>query len=186
MDFYQAVETRQSCRAYADRPVEREAVLRILRAARLSPSACNSQPWTFVVADDQARCAKVSDCLQSGRLGINRWTGQVPCFIVLVSEKKERTGRAAEILQAHDFTQVDAGIAVQTLALAAAAEGLGSCIVGWIDRPALRQVLDIPEGKEVPVILALGYPADPAVLPKKSREEADLFRFGSYSAGEGR
>ena len=55
-----------------------------------------------------------------------------------------------------------------------------------IDRPALRKVLDIPEGKEVPVILALGYPADPAVLPKKRREEADLFRFGSYSAGEGR
>ena len=73
MDFYQAVETRQSCRAYADRPVEKEAVLRILRAARLSPSACNSQPWTFVVADDPALCAKVSDCLQSGRLGINRW-----------------------------------------------------------------------------------------------------------------
>lgn len=183
MDFYQTVERRQSCRAYTDRAVDRETILRLLRAARLSPSACNSQPWTFVTVTDPALCAKVSDCLQSGGLGINRWTVQVPCFIVLVSEKKERSGRTAEILKEHDFTQVDAGIAIQTLALAAAAEGLGSCIVGWIDRPALRKALNIPEQKDVPVLLALGYPADPAPAPKRRREESDLFRFNSYAEG---
>ncbi len=131
-DFYKLVDERQSDRGYdTERSVPREAVMRIVDAARRAPSACNSQPWHFIVVDKPDLRAEVADALTS--IGMNKFASQAPCFIVLVQEAPNFTARLGGWIKNKHFPLIDCGIAASYLTLAAAEEGLGSCMMGWFD-----------------------------------------------------
>ena len=160
MDFYQLVEARQSCRAYdSTREVEMEKLTRIIEAARLAPSACNSQPWHLITVTDVNRRQEVAQALTS--IGMNKWVDQATAFVVIVQESPNFTARLGGWIKNKHFPLIDCGIVSSHITLAATQEGLGSCILGWFDEKRMRQILEIPRSKRVLMVISLGYATDP-------------------------
>ena len=176
--FYELVARRQSDRAYdASRAVPREVVERIVDAARLAPSACNSQPWHFIVVDRPELRAEVADALTS--IGMNRFAAQAPCFIVLVQESPNFTARLGGWIKNKHFPLIDCGIAASHIALAAAEEGLGSCIMGWFDERRLKRLLGVPRSRRVLLVVPLGYSTQP-LRPKQRHALDDVVGYNEY------
>ena len=159
MDFMTMMQTRKSIRSYEDKPVAREDLIKIVEVGRLTPSACNSQPWKFIVVDEPEAKAKVCDALQcsDGHTGCT-WGAQVPAFIILVEEGAKV--KPAVIAHYHDsqrFAQGDIGAACMNMCHMAMELGLSTCIVGMNEQKKMEENLGIPEGKTVRLTLAVGY-----------------------------
>ncbi|MDR0891138.1 MAG: nitroreductase family protein [Mediterranea sp.] len=157
-DFLQLVAARQSDRAYdTSRAVEAEKLERILEAGRLAPSACNAQPWKFVVVTDPALAAKVGHA--TAGLGMNKFAKDAPVHILVVEESANITSLLGSKVKNKHFPLIDIGIATAHLTLAAENEGLGSCILGWFDEKKIKQYLGIPDSKRLLLDITIGYPA---------------------------
>ena len=180
MDFLELVSSRQSVRAFdPDRPVEREKLERIIEIARLAPSACNAQPWSFVLVDEPELKNKVADATSSRVLGMNHFTKQAPVHLLLVEEKVNISSGIGGWVKKKDFAQMDLGIVASHIVLAAQAEGLGTCIVGWFDEDKVKDLLHIPSSKRVWLSIVIGYGTQP--LRKKSRKPIEkIFFHNSY------
>lgn len=180
MDFLELVSSRQSVRAFdPDRAVEREKLDRIIEIARLAPSACNAQPWSFVLVDDPELKNKVADATSSRVLGMNHFTKQAPVHLLLVEEKVNISSGIGGWVKKKDFAQMDLGIVAAHIVLAAQAEGLGTCIVGWFDEDKVKDLLNIPSSKRVWLSIVIGYGTQP--LRKKSRKPIEkIFSHNSY------
>lgn len=172
------INQRQSDRAYLDKPIEEEKLERILEAGRLAPSACNAQPWSFIVVNNPELKNKIADCTSSKILGMNHFTKQAPLHIVIVEEKANFTSSAGSFIKNKQFPLIDIGITAEHICLQAAAEKLGTCMLGWFDEPKVKKLLNIPKSKRVPLIITLGYPA------KETREKRrkDLNQIVSYNS----
>lgn len=178
--FNKLVQSRQSDRAYNTRPVESDKIIRILEAARLAPSACNAQPWHFIVVDEPELKNKLADAAASRILGINHFTKQAPVHIVIVMEPANLNSNFGSLVKDKTFPLIDIGIAAEHICLAAKAEGLGSCMLGWFDEPAVKKLLGIPKSRRVPLIITIGYPATEEIRPKRRKNFDDLVSFNKY------
>lgn len=174
-DFLELVARRESCRQYDNRPVEREKLLRCLEAARLAPSACNSQPWHFRVVTAPALRAQVAEATQLE--GINGFTDGVPAFIVVTEEYAKLSQRILAKCDSQTYAQIDLGIAAAHICLAATEQGLSSCIVGWMDEQKLHELLQIPQSTPIRLILCIGYAASDALRAKKRKDIAEITTF---------
>lgn len=159
MDFERLILTRQSDRRYMPDPVSREDVLKCLEAARMAPSACNSQPWKFIVVDDKEKLMEMADAAEG--LGMNKFTRGVPVMVAVVLEKMNATARLGSLLKHKDYSMLDLGMAVEHFCLQAADLGLGTCIMGWFDEKRIARLLGVPRRKRIPLIISLGYPENP-------------------------
>ncbi len=159
MDFKSLVTTRQSDRSYLDKPVEKEKLECILECARLSPSACNAQPWHIIVVDNPEIKNKIADATSEKLLGMNHFTKQAPVHLVIVEEPANLTSNFGSWVKRKQFPLIDIGIIAGHICLAAAAEGLGSCMIGWFDETKVKKILDVPSSKRIQLIITLGYPA---------------------------
>jgi nitroreductase len=178
-DFLELVNNRQSDRRYSDKPVEEEKLLRCLEAARLAPSACNAQPWTFIVVNNPELKNAVADQTSGGLIPINHFTRQAPVHVVVVMEKPNLTSGFGEMVKDKKYTLIDVGIAASHFCLQAASEGLGTCMVGWFNEGKVKQLLNIPEKKRAMLIITLGYPA--GKTRKKTRKQiGEITRYNSY------
>ncbi len=178
-DFLKVIRNRQSDRSYLTKPVEKEKLHRILEAGRLAPSACNAQPWKFIIINDQELKYKIADCTSSKILGMNHFTKQAPIHIVIVEEKANFTSNAGSLIKGKHFPLIDIGITAEHICLQAEAEGLGSCMIGWFDEPKVKKLLNIPNSKRVPLIITIGYPAKEK--REKRRKSLDkIVRYNSY------
>ncbi len=178
--FQQLVVKRQSDRAYKTVPVEKEKIDRILEAARLAPSACNAQPWKFIVVDDPDVKSKLADTTSSKVLGINHFTKQAPVHIVIVMEDANFTSNFGSMVKRKHFPLIDIGITAEHICLAAAAEGLGSCMIGWFDESAVKKLLSIPKSKRPILIITLGYPENEVTREKRRKPIEEIVSFNSY------
>lgn len=178
-NFLSLVKERQSDRKYSDKPVEKEKLMRCLEAGRLAPSACNAQPWTFIVVDDPELKNKVAKETSGGVLPLNHFTSQAPVLIAIVLEKPNITCRFGEVVKDKKFTIMDLGIAASHICLQAAAEGLGSCMLGWFNEKKVSDLLGIPGNKRPMLIITLGYPAGKKRKKIRKKPE-DVIRFNSY------
>ena len=159
------IKTRQSDRSYSNKPVEKEKIGRIAEAARLSPSACNSQPWKFIIVDDPVLLEKLAEAASAKVLGMNSFVRQAPVQFVVVREKANMSSRLGATIKKRDYSLIDIGIASENICLQAAAEGLGSCMIGWFDEKMVKKILKIPAAKRVELLITIGYPA------KETREK---------------
>ncbi len=166
MDFSQLVKVRQSDRRYTPQAVEADKIDLCIEAARLAPSACNSQPWRFIVVDDAALRAEIADSAAS--MGMNGFVRQAPVIVAVVLEKMSLTAAIGSVIRDKEFSLLDIGIAVSHFTLQAADLGLGTCIVGWFNERRVRKALGIPRGKRIPLLITLGYPEGPT--RRKSRK----------------
>ncbi len=180
MDFLDLVSSRQSVRAFdPKRIVEKEKLERIIEIARLSPSACNAQPWSFVVVDEPELKNNVADAASSRVLGMNHFTKQAPVHLLLVEEKVNLSSGIGGWIKKKDYAQLDLGIVAAHIVLAAQEEGLGTCIVGWFDEEKVKGLLNIPSSKRVWLDIVMGYSTQP--LRKKSRKPIEkIVSYNSY------
>lgn len=156
-EMLELILRRQSDRKYSDRPVEEEKLERIIEAARMAPSACNAQPWKFVVVNDPEKLGRVAKAASAKVPGMNMFVEQAPVLIVIVRESPNFSSKAGGLIKSKDYSHIDIGIAAENICLQAAAEGLGSCILGWFDEKEVRSILGIPGSKRVELIISLGY-----------------------------
>ncbi len=177
--FLELVKQRQSDRAYLPQPIEQKKLDRILEAARLAPSACNAQPWKMVVVTDEALRMQVADATSNRALGMNHFTKQAPVQIVVLEEKANFTSNFGSWAKNKHFPHVDLGILSAHICLAAADEGLGTCIVGWFDEDKVKKVLEIPKSKRVLLVITLGYPAK-ETREKRRKDLAEIVSVNKY------
>ena len=155
MDFLRLVMSRQSDRAYdKEHSVEPEKLERILEAARLAPSACNAQPWKFVVVTDRELSRKVGKA--AAGLGMNKFAKDAPVHILIVEESANITSLLGGKVKDKHFPLIDVGIAASHIVLAAESEGLGSCILGWFDEKEIKQLTGIPASKRLLLDIIVG------------------------------
>ena len=174
-DFLELCLLRQSCRDYADKPVEHEKLVRCIEAARLAPSACNAQPWSFVVVEDPKIVPEVAKSSQ--QLGINDYISGARAFIVALEEHAVLMPKLRPLLDSQYFAKGDLGAAVLSICLQAASMGLGTCILGIYDRDRLRELLGIPLEKQFRGLIAVGYPAPDKVRNKVRKPLEEIVRF---------
>lgn len=180
-DLLALIKSRQSVRAYADRPVERHRIENCLEAARLAPSACNAQPWTFVLVDRPELRHQLADLTADFWLPLNHWTKQAPVLVALVIERPNLTSRLGAAVKKRDFAWMDVAIAAEHFCLQAAAEGLGTCMLGWFNEEKVKALLHIPVAKRVALLITLGYAASDAIRPKVRKELTSMVRWNNYS-----
>lgn len=168
MDFMEIANTRQSCRSYDEgKIVEQEKLEAVLKAARLAPSACNGQPYHITVCRGEAAAA-VAKATQG--MGMNKFASQAPVLLVISEEDYVASAAMGAKLKKNDYRSIDIGIVSAYITAEAAAQGLGTCILGWFDDDKIRAVC----GLEHPVrlVITLGYPAD--TLRTKKRKDLDI------------
>ena len=180
MDFLELAKKRQSCRAYDQKPVEPEKLARCIAAARVAPSACNSQPWKFVIVNEPDVRKTVAQATFGPVISLNRFTMQAPILIAIVSERQKFTAKIGNIVRKKSFNQMDVAIAAEHFCLAATELDLGTCIIGWFDEQALKRTLAIPSRKRVELIITAGYPASNETRPKKRKPLEDITCYNRY------
>ena len=166
---------RQSCRSFADVPVEHEKLEQIIAAARLTPSACNSQPWQFVVAERPDVVAKIAEAGQ--QMGINGFLTGAKAFIVVLEDHAVLMAKIRTFIDSQYYAKQDIGAAVVTACYAAADMGLGTCIIGLYDRAKIAEAVGLPKTQRFGALIAVGYPADDAVREKKRKDMDDIVRY---------
>ena len=155
MNFKELLLCRQSDRKYEDKAVEKEKLEACLEAARLSPSACNSQPWTFVVAQDEEVVQKMRKA--TANLGMNGFIRQVPVIVAVVLEKANLTASVGSVIKDKEYPLLDIGIAANNFCMQDTELGLGFCMIGWFDEKKVKEILSVPDGKRIPLLIAVGY-----------------------------
>ncbi len=182
MKFQELILKRQSVRKYLDRPVEEEKLKLCLEAARLAPSASNSQPWTFVVVNDPELLKQLA-ALSSGPLNtFNLFVDQAPVVVALVLEKPKLLTELGGRLKKKEFPLMDIGIAAEHFCLQATELGLGTCMLGWFDESGIKKLLQIPKNKSLALLITLGYPPEAYRQRQKIRKSfEEVVRFNGYS-----
>lgn len=178
MDFSELVKVRQSVRSYTPEPVQEAELTACLEAARLSPSACNSQPWKFIVVNEAEKLAEVAGALYDPAIGINKFATTAPVLVaVVVEEGKLMPGAKVPWDYWADF---DNGSAVAYFCLQAAELGLGTCIMGSYDEEKVKKALAVPDERKVRMIIALGH-SESDVIRTKARKPMEAFAsFNGY------
>ncbi|MCJ7586979.1 MAG: nitroreductase family protein [Candidatus Aminicenantes bacterium] len=158
MNLYDVILSRRSIRQFKADSLAREALVRIVEAGRLAPSAANLQPLEFMIVDDRDICPKFFPCLKWAAYIApqgNPRPGQEPAAYVVV---------LVNTAVREKMFEYDVGAAVENMILTALADGIGSCWLISIDREKAAQILGVPEGFRIDSVLALGRPAESPVV----------------------
>lgn len=170
--FLKLAAERRSIRKYKNTPVERAKLDLCLEAARLAPSACNAQPYKFVVIDEPALKEKFCAAAFSGVYAACKFAASAPAMVAVVSGKGKVSAWLGNQVQDTNFRLMDIGIAAEHFVLAAAEQGLGTCWLGWFSAKGAAKALGLGSGKKIEVLLSVGYPDEaPAPRPRKKKEE---------------
>jgi nitroreductase len=170
LDVFEAVRTRRSIRRYQDKPVEKEKLVRVLEAARLSPSACNNQPWHFIAVTDNAVREKLFPAYSQD------WFIKAPAIIVACSTPSKAWRR----WDGEEYWKVDAAIAMQSLILVAHELGLGTCWIGAFNEDRVKKALNIPKEVRVVAMTPLGYPMEQKGPVKERKPKEEIVHYENW------
>ena len=174
-NFMELCLCRQSCRGFSEKPVEHEKLVQIIEAARLSPSGCNAQPWSFVVVESPEAVAQVAEAGQS--LGNNGFLSKAQAFIIVLEEHAVLVSGVRKLLDSQYFAKNDMGAATVSICYAAADLGIGTCVIGIYDREMIAEATGIPVEKQFGSLIAVGYPADEKIRKKIRKDFEEVARF---------
>ena len=156
--FLNLARKRLSCRSYLEQPVPRELLDYCLEAARLAPSACNQQPWRFIVVSDPELRKQIADRALLPGLPMP-WLQVAPVIVVLCAKKSPVTHIAAPLFSGIHYHLLDIGIAGEHFVLAAAEKGLGTCWIGWVKTKTTAKILGLSGSLKPIALIPVGYPA---------------------------
>ena len=167
MNFNEIANMRQSCRSYdTAKTVEREKLEAIFEAVQLAPSACNGQPYHLTVCyNEQAKA--VAEATMS--MGMNKFAAQAPVMIVVSEEPYCKAAALGAKVKGNDYRSIDIGIMVAYLTAEATAQGLSTCILGWLDDTKIRQICNLTQ--PVRLVVTLGYAKEDDNLRSKKRKD---------------
>ena len=169
MNFTEIAKNRQSCRSYApERAVESEKLDAILATARLSPSACNGQPYHITVCKGEA-AKKVAKATQG--MGMNKFATDAPVMLVISEKPYVKTAALGAKVKNNDYRSIDIGILSAYITAEATAQGLGTCILGWFEDADIRKICNL-DGT-VRLVITLGYAKEDDKLREKKRKSPD-------------
>jgi nitroreductase len=168
MNVCDAIKTRRSIRKYKSQPVEKDKLNAVLEAARLAPSARNTQSWKFIAVTDKKVIEKLKQaCCNQG------FVGEAPVVIVACATRRHimTCGQPSDI--------IDLSIATSFMLLEACEQGLGTCWLGAFHADKVKEALNIPDDIEVVAVTPLGYPDEqPAARPRKAL--CDIVSYDRY------
>jgi len=168
MNFTEIAENRQSCRSYDPaREVEKEKLDKILHSAILSPSACNGQPYRITVCKGES-ASRVAAAVQG--MGMNKFAADAPVMLVISEMPYVATAALGAKLKKNDYRSIDIGILAAYITAEATAQGLGSCILGWLDDEKIRRICAV-DGT-VRLVITLGYAREGDKLRDKKRKDS--------------
>lgn len=167
MNFMEIAQVRQSCRSYdAAKEVEEEKLQAVLQAAQLAPSACNGQPYKITVCKGETAKAVAAAC---AGMGINKFAPQAPVQLVISEMPYTKSAALGAKLKKNDYRSIDIGIVAAYITAEAAAQGLGTCILGWLDDSKIRSICDLEH--PVRLVITLGYAGEGDKLRTKKRKD---------------
>jgi nitroreductase len=171
----QFINERRSVRKYLPKSVSKDDINKLLESARLAPSACNKQPWNYIVVDDKTLLEEICSKGMGGAVG-NKWAVTAPVIIVVCSETSFFTHKIGEMVQGVHYHLVDLGISMEHLVLTAVDLNLGTCYIGWFNEKPIKKTLNIPTSLKVECLITLGYPETiPDPTPRKQLEQIAVF-----------
>lgn len=179
MDFLELVRIRFSTRSFLPKMVERTKLEKCLEAARLSPSACNGQPWRFIVVESETLKGRLAGEAFNGPYKMNSFAGEAPVLVVVVTVPTKTAPRLAGLFRNLSYPLIDIGIAAEHFVLQATEEGLGTCWIGWFNERNVRKVLGLDRNERVHVILAVGY-TDRETAQQKRKDRRKLEEMSEY------
>ncbi len=176
MNVHEAIRNRRSVRAFSSRPIPDDAMCRMREALRFAPSACNLQPWRFILVTQTELRRGLAEFANG-----QAWMGDAPVTVVACSFPQQAYKGMGGYGNSAD---IDVAIALDHLTLAAVAEGLGTCWIGAFHEAGVKELLDIPETSKVVAMIPLGYPASAGMnhpLDESQRKSpAEVFSIDCY------
>jgi nitroreductase len=179
MNFSELVKTRQSVRKYLPKAVEPEKIARCIEAARLAPSACNSQPWKFVIIDDDTLREQVAKETYNAVVTFNKFVKEAPVIVLIVMERPTLISQIGGRIKDKDFYLIDIGIAAEHFCLQAAEEGLGTCMLGWFNEKKIAGLIQLPKSKRIGLLITLGY-SDSSLREKIRKPTEEIVKHNRY------
>jgi len=180
MSFLDLVNKRYSVRNYKTTPVPQQMLVRCIEAARLAPSACNSQPWKFVIVDEPKLVNDLAKAAFEGLLDFNNFAFKAPVLVLIVSQRESLSAKFGSIVKKKNFSLMDIAIAAEHFCLQATEEGLGTCIIGWFNEKKVKKLLSIPKLKRVELVITVGFSADEKIPPKKRKTIDQILSRNKY------
>lgn len=182
MNFSELIQKRFSARKYLDKPIEREKLISCLEAARLAPSACNSQPWHFVLVDKPELVEKVATETYNSVIAFNRFVSNAKAIVVIVLEKPKLITQIGGAIKNKEYPLIDIGIAAGHFCLQATEEDLGTCMLGWFNEKAIKKLLNIPSKKTIGLLISVGYPDYKKQPERKRKALEEVVSFNGFGA----
>ncbi len=169
MNFTEIALNRQSCRNFDEnRPVEEEKLQAVMESARLAPSACNSQPYHFTVCRGELAKEVAKGTMD---MGMNKFVAQAPVMIVITEDNYVKSAAVGAKVKNNDYRSIDIGIATAYLTAEATAQGLSTCILGWLNDGKIRKACNLD--RTVRLVIALGYAKEDDKLRTKKRKDME-------------
>jgi len=165
MKFLELAKKRCSIRSYSSIPVEEEKIHYILESARMAPSAVNFQPWYLLVLTEDDEREKVQECYQ------REWLKPAPVYIAVCGDHRQSWKRSFD---QKDHLDIDAGIIIEHICLAATELDLATCIICHFDAPLFCKHFNLPEGIEPIALIPIAYPSDPDLFAKTPKKRKSL------------
>lgn len=170
------IEKRRSVRGFSDRDIDLSDLRKVVASARFAPSACNKQPWRFIVVTDKERVRLLFEKSLGGIVS-NSWARTAPAFIVACAEKSLMVHKLAAGFKKIPYHFLDMGAAIEQMLLKATELDLGTCWIGWFNKKAVRKLLEIPKSLEIVSLIAIGYEAPGSQREKRDRKTLDQILF---------
>lgn len=177
MNLLELVNKRESTRKFSDEKVDIDIIKRCVEAARMAPSACNSQPWTFHIVSDPYRRQKIAEATLQKGLALNKFALDVPVLIVISVTKGNNRTKFGQMISGLPYYLIDVGIAAEHFCLQATEDGVGTCMIGWFKENKIKEHLNMKSDERVALVIACGYPTNDAIRNKsrKTLEEITVF-----------
>ena len=180
MTFLDLINKRYSVRNYKTTPIPQEKVIRCVEAARLSPSACNSQPWKFIIIDQPELVNELAKAAFEGIMNFNNFVFKAPVLVLIVSERQNLSAKFGSLVKNKNFSLMDIGIAAEHFCLQAAEEELGTCMLGWFNEKKVKKILSIPKFKRVELIISVGFSNDEKIPIKKRKNMDEILSWNKW------
>ena len=174
MNFSEIALNRQSCRSYdPQKAVERQKLEAVLETARLSPSACNGQPYLITVCEGKTADEVAKACMG---MGMNKFAANAPVMLVISEMPYVKSAALGAKVKNNDYRSIDIGIVAAYITAAATEQGLSTCILGWLDDDKIRRICDLEH--PVRLVITLGYATENDPLrPKKRKDTQELIKY---------
>ena len=174
MKFFDLVKQRYSVRRYANKAVSKEDILKCVEAARLAPSAQNSQPTEFIILQDPNKIKEFSKKVFSGVYLPSSFAKKASAIAVLMAKPDFLTNVVGKQLQDISYFLLDVGIAGEHFVLQAQELGIGTCWIGWFNTKAVKNFFDLPKQYKILSLIAMGYPVESKVKSHKRKSIDDI------------